>query len=170
MNGTSKPVKEKREAIHYATGRGLSQRRACLLVEINRSTARYASHGPDDAELIQKIQAIQSMLPRFGVRRVHDRLKRTGQALNHKRVQRVMRENGLAVKRTRRKKTIRTGASVPCQAAYPNHVWTPIMSGPLTSRKTLCCVGAKCASSTSWTSSPASGWRYGSAAVPRQRQ
>ena len=35
-----------------------------------------------------------------------------------------MRVNGLAVKRTRRKKTIRAGAGVPCQALCPNQVWT----------------------------------------------
>jgi transposase InsO family protein len=35
-----------------------------------------------------------------------------------------MRQNGLLVKKSHRKKTIRTGATVPCKAEYPNHVWT----------------------------------------------
>jgi len=124
MNGTSSPDKEKREAIHYATKRGLSQRRACSLVAMHRSTARYEPCRPDDTLLVERIKDIQTTLPRFGVRRVHYRLGRTGEKVNHKRVQRVMRENDLTVKRTRRKKTIRTGASVPALALYPNHVWT----------------------------------------------
>ena len=128
MNGTSPPlqIQEKREAIHYAAARGLSQRRACSLVTLNRSTARYELRRPDadDALLVEKIKAIQTRSPRFGVRRVHNRLERSGETVNHKRVQRVMRVNGLAVKRTRRKKTIRAGAGVPCQALCPNQVWT----------------------------------------------
>jgi transposase InsO family protein len=35
-----------------------------------------------------------------------------------------MHVHGLQVVRTKAKKTIRTGASVPCKAEYPNHVWT----------------------------------------------
>ena len=122
--GTSSSIRDKREAIHYATERGLSERRAVFLVELNRSTARYEPHRQDDAPLIAKIKAIQTTSRRFGVRRVHNRLWRAGEVVNHKRVQRVMNVYGLIVKRTRRKKTIRTGASVPYQAQYPNQVWT----------------------------------------------
>lgn len=124
MNSTPSPIKEKREAIHYATKCGLSERRAVSLVALNRSTARYEPHRPDDAPLVAKIKAIQTTLPRFGVRRVHNRLFRTGEIVNHKRIQRVMKQYGLIVKRTRRKKTIRTGEKAPYQALYPNQVWT----------------------------------------------
>jgi putative transposase len=124
MNSTSSPIREKREAIHYATKRGLSERRAAVLVALHRSTARYEPRRPDDTVLVDKIKAIQTTLPRFGIRRVHNRLWRTGEIVNHKRVQRVMKEHGLMVKRTRRKKTIRTGANVPDKAEHPNQVWT----------------------------------------------
>ena len=124
MNGASHPLRQKREALLFATQRGLSQRRACLLIEMNRSSARYAPQPPDEDALLEKIQAIQNEAPRYGVRRVHDRLRKKGEVVNHKRVQRVMRIHGLLIRRTRKHKTIRTGASVPMKAAYPNHVWT----------------------------------------------
>ena len=47
----------------------------------------------------------------------------TGAKINKKRVRRLWREEGLTVKRKTSKK-IRTGASIPMQAEYPNHVWT----------------------------------------------
>ena len=124
MNRAPHPLQEKREALSYATEKGLSQRRACALVALNRSTACYRTHGSDDAALIAKIAAIQAQHPRFGVRRVFVRLRKEGEQLNHKRVQRVMHVYGLQVVRRRTKKTIRTGASVACRAEYPNHVWT----------------------------------------------
>lgn len=124
MNRAPHPLQEKREAACYAIEQGLSQRRACDLVALNRSTACYKAHGSDDAALIAKIAAIQAQHPRFGVRRVFVRLRKEGEQLNHKQVQRVMHVYGLQVVRRRTKKTLRTGASVPCKAEYPNHVWT----------------------------------------------
>jgi putative transposase len=127
MNGAPHPLKERREAVRYATERGLSQRRSCSLVALNRSTARYRSHGEqaaDDADFAQKIRKVQAQLPRYGVRRVFVRLRKAGETANHKRVQRVMSLYKLQVVRRRSKKTIRTGAPVPGKAEHPNHVWT----------------------------------------------
>lgn len=124
MNSAPDSLKEKREAVTYALSRGLGQRRGCSLVALNRSTARYQSHAKDDSELVNRIQALQSKQPRFGVRRIYVLLRREGNPLNHKRVQRVMHIHNLQVVRRRPKKTIRTGATVPQRAQYPNHVWT----------------------------------------------
>jgi transposase InsO family protein len=60
--------------------------------------------------------------PRFGYRRLGVLLAREGQRVNHKRLFRVYREAGLSVKRTRRKKLVRTGLSQPVLTA-------PMMSG-----------------------------------------
>ena len=127
MTSAPDPLKERKEAVRYSTGRGLSQRRSCSLVALNRSTARYQSQGiqeANDADLAQKIRAIQAELPRYGVRRVFVRLCKSGETVNHKRVQRVMHVYNLQVLRRKSKKTIRTGAQVPTKAEYPNHVWT----------------------------------------------
>lgn len=127
MSGTPNPLQERRQGACYAISRGLSERRACVLVNLGRSTARYASRDPDgrmDADLVEQIRTVQAKYSRFGVRRVWATLRRQGRAVNHKRVQRVMRQYQLVVVRRRKSKRIRSGASVPCQAEYPNHVWT----------------------------------------------
>ena len=123
MNAALHPLKEKREAAALAIERGLSQRRACQILQINRSTARYQGQQNDDADLVQQIQKVHSKKARYGIRRVTARLKRQGQIVNHKRVQRVMKVYSLQIRRTKKRKTIRTGASVPQPALYPNHTW-----------------------------------------------
>jgi putative transposase len=135
MRGASHPIQEKREAIRFAAERGISERRACSLLEIGRSTARYQAQERDDTDLIERIRAVHLKGPRFGIRRVEKQLKRERRKqerkglpidspVNRKRIGRVMRENGLLIRTTRRKKTIRTGRPIPCEAEYPNHVWT----------------------------------------------
>lgn len=135
MIGAPQSLQERREAVSYANQRGISQRRACYLLEIGRSSARYQSQAKDDAQLVERIVAVHAKAPRFGIRRVANQLQRqrkkqekeglpVAEPVNHKRIQRVMRQNGLLIRKTRKKKTIRTGAHIPCQAQWPNHVWT----------------------------------------------
>jgi transposase InsO family protein len=58
------------------------------------------------------------------VRRTHRLLGRRGLPVNRKPIERIWREQGLAVPARKRRRKIRTGASVPVSAAYRNHVWT----------------------------------------------
>jgi putative transposase len=85
----------------------VSQRRACGLLEVPRSSLRYEPHR-DDTVLREKLIALARERPRFGYRRLHVLLQREGQTANHKRVWRVYKAAGLSVKRTRRKKLIRS--------------------------------------------------------------
>jgi putative transposase len=127
MSDALHPLAEKRACVAFAKQQGLSERQACQLLSLHRSTVRYRANPArltGEATLLEKIQAIQHQSPRFGVRRVHARLRQQGEAINHKRVQRVMQRHGLQVRRRKRKKTIRTGANVPQAATYPDHVWT----------------------------------------------
>ena len=124
MNDAPHPLAEKRAALALAHAGGLSERRACLLLALPRSTARYQAQETDEAALVEKIQAIQRVSPRFGVRRVYARLRQQGEQINHKRVQRVIQRHGLQVRRHKSKKTIRTGARVPQEATRPDQVWT----------------------------------------------
>lgn len=127
MSDAPHPLAEKRVAVTFAKEQGLSERQACQLLALHRSTLRYQAdqeQADEEATLVEKIQTIQRLSPRFGVRRVHARLRQQGEAINHKRVQRVMQRHGLQVRRRKSKKTIRTGASVPQEATYPDQVWT----------------------------------------------
>jgi putative transposase len=85
----------------------VSQRRACGLLEVPRSSFR---HEPkrEDSVLRERLIGLARERPRFGYRRLHVLLQREGQSINHKRVWRVYKAAGLSVKRTRRKKLIRS--------------------------------------------------------------
>ena len=75
--------------------------RACGLVSISRSLFRYVRRRVD-GELQQRIEAIAADKRRYGYRRVYVRLRREGWSLNRKRVYRIYRELGLAVRRRKR--------------------------------------------------------------------
>ncbi len=92
---------------------GPSERRACELMEIAVSSYRYRSRRQGDGELREKLVALAGEKPRFGYRRLHVLLKRSGERVNHKRVWRVYREAGLCVKRKKRKRLVRTGLVGP---------------------------------------------------------
>ncbi len=98
-----------------------------------RSTARYLPHPEREEPLLQALQQLKGQYPRFGIRRVHARLnaesRSTGQVvnqrtINHKRVQRLWHKHGLQVPQRPKKRKIKTGRSVPCQAQHPDHVWS----------------------------------------------
>jgi putative transposase len=94
------------------------------LIGLARATARYQA-GPDqDEPLVSQLQQIKQAQPRFGIRRAHALLRRAGQTVNHKRVERVWCRYGFQVPRRPKKPKIKTGRSVPCQAERPNHVWS----------------------------------------------
>jgi putative transposase len=86
------------------TERGLGVTRACGLVDISRSLYRYRSRRPDSAALRARIEAIAAVKRRYGYRRVYLRLRREGWEVNRKRVYRLYRDAGLAVRRRQRKR------------------------------------------------------------------
>jgi putative transposase len=72
---------------------------------------------------VSELRQIRDKQPRFGILRAHALLRRAGQVINHKRVERVWRKHGLQVPRRPKKPRVKTGRSVPCQAERPDHVW-----------------------------------------------
>jgi len=105
---------------HY----GLSERRACRLVGIGRSTQRYRPRArADDQPLRQRLRELAAVRPRFGYRRLHVLLRREGVIVNHKRVERLYREEGLAVRRRSRKRVARDGRGRATLPACPNQQW-----------------------------------------------
>ena len=77
--------------------------RACGLVSISRSLYRYVRQHAD-GDLKQRIEDIAALKRRYGYRRVYVRLRREGWMVNRKRVYRLYRELGLAVRRRKRKR------------------------------------------------------------------
>jgi len=89
-----------------------SERHACELLDIPRSSCRYLSRR-DDTVLRERLVALAREHPRFGYRRLHVLLRRDGERVNHKRVQRVYRAAGLTVKRLRRRRLTRAALPRP---------------------------------------------------------
>jgi putative transposase len=86
------------------TERSFGVTRACGLVGISRSLYRYRSRRPDSAPLRVRIEEIAAVKRRYGYRRVYLRLRREGWEVNRKRVYRLYRDAGLAVRRRKRKR------------------------------------------------------------------
>jgi putative transposase len=103
---------------------GLSERRACRLVGIGRSTLRYRSHArADEPSLRQRLRELAAERPRFGYRRLHVLLRREGVIVNHKRIERLYREERLAVPRWKRKRVARDGRGRAALPERPNQQW-----------------------------------------------
>ena len=103
---------------------GFSQRRACRLVNAARSTVRYRRRdGDDDEALRRRLRELASQRPRFGYRRLHVLLRREGIAVNHKRVARLYRAEGLAVRCRTRKALARIRRGRPAAPDRANQQW-----------------------------------------------
>ncbi len=88
---------------------GLSERRACRLAQLDRSTLQYQKRPDNDQILRRRLRELANERRRFGYRRLGILLEREGLHANHKKVFRIYREEGLAVRRRRgRKRAIGT--------------------------------------------------------------
>jgi len=110
----------RREAVaHLVSAYEMSERRACCVIGVDRSSVRYRATRPDDADLRARLKALANERRRFGYRRLHVLLRREGWEVNRKRVQRIYREERLMVrKRGGRKRALGTRAplAVPDRA------------------------------------------------------
>jgi len=89
-----------REAVaHLRSAYEMSERRACRVLGIDRTSVRYQATRSDDGVLRDRLKALAQERRRFGYRRLHVMLRREGHAVNKKRVQRIYREEKLMVRR-----------------------------------------------------------------------
>ena len=95
----------KREAMGILTAeRAKGVTRACGLVGVSRSLYRYHSRRPAALELRNRIAELAAMRRRYGYRRIHMLLCREGWSVNQKRTYRLYREQGLMVRKRKRKR------------------------------------------------------------------
>jgi len=89
---------QKRQWVALLAGKfARTERKACRLLGISRSTCRYVSTRRDDLVLRQKIRAIAQARPRFGYRRIVVMLRREGFRVGSERVRWLYREEGLSL-------------------------------------------------------------------------
>ena len=91
----------------------MSERRACKLLGVDRASYRYEPRPDRNAELRDELVKLARQKPRYGYRRLHAVLERRGEAVNVKRVYRLYAEEGLAVRRRRRKRLVRDRVAEP---------------------------------------------------------
>ena len=84
-----------------------SERAACKLLELDRSSYRYEPKPDRNEKLRQELIEMARQKPRYGYRRLQVLLERRGWTVNHKRLYRLYRQENLAVRRLRRKRLIR---------------------------------------------------------------
>ena len=108
--------------------RGVSERLACQAVGLNRSTYRYQPRRVDEqetAKVREQVIALAYRHRRYGYRRITALLRRQGKRVNHKRVFRLWRQEGLSLPRRRpAKRRLSPAGALPTQAMYRGHVWT----------------------------------------------
>lgn len=102
---------------------GLSIRRACGLIGLSRTSFHYRPAPGNDEPIRTRLKELAQARRRFGCPRLHVLLRREGWRINHKRTERIYREEGLSLRIRRRKKMasqIRTDIVKP---DHPNHIW-----------------------------------------------
>lgn len=100
------PASKRRAASVMVTDFRRSQSRSRRLVGPQRSTYRYRSRRPGDEQLREKLRELAHRRPRFGYRRLGIFLRREGYRVNHKRLLRLYRSEGLVLPRKRPKKRL----------------------------------------------------------------
>jgi putative transposase len=103
----------------------ISERRACRLVGLSRTTLRrVVEEQPGAVALKARIIDLAHARRRFGYRRIHDLLRREGVQANHKRVYRLYRQAALSVRKRRRRKLVMADRQVLHVPSAPNEVWS----------------------------------------------
>ena len=110
------PVARREAAAHLQSTYKMSERRACRVLAVDRTSVRYQATRAPDTELRERLRALAQERRRFGYQRLHVLLRREGHTVNRKRVQRRKRAMG-----TRR----------PIEAALkPNQRWSLELASP----------------------------------------
>ena len=93
-----------------------------------RSTQRYEVYVPDDEQRLREdIARLACKYGRYGYRRITALLRRDGWIVNHKRVERIWRQEGLKVPKRqpkRRRLWLNDGSCVRLRPLRPDHVWS----------------------------------------------
>lgn len=117
----------------------MSERRACEILNLSRTSCRYRSRADEQAALRIRIRDLAYARVCYGYRRLHILLQREGWRINHKRVYRLYRLEGLMMrpKKPRRHVTAKRRME-RVEAIAPNEGWSmDFMSDELFNRQRI---------------------------------
>ena len=119
-----KPAAQRKAVEHVRQLFAISERRACFILAVDRTSMRYAHRRSDDGDLRSRLREIALERRRFGYRRLGIMLAREGIVMNHNKLLRLYREENLRVRRRRgRKRAMGTRAPMALPQA-PNQRWS----------------------------------------------
>jgi len=99
----------------------MTERRACKLVGLDRSSYRYEPRADHNADLRQELVILARQKPRYGYRRLHALVTKRGFQASAQRVYRLYRAEGLMVRRLKRKRLARV--AVASHLVRSNQEW-----------------------------------------------
>lgn len=102
-----RPAERRIVVQHMTTTLGLSCRRACGLVEIQRTVAAYMPSPDKRHEEVEALRRLASKYSRYGQEQLHTMMRRDGWKINHKRTERLYRLEGLSLRLKRKRKRAR---------------------------------------------------------------
>ena len=118
------PAAKRQAVAHACAVHGVSERRACRTLGVDRASMRYRSRRAGDGAVRLRIRALAHRRRRFGYRRLHVLLRREGWHMNHKRFRRLYREEKLQVRqRGARKRALGVRAPLALPNG-PNERWS----------------------------------------------
>lgn len=98
------PVARRNVVVYLQENHQFSERRACDVVGLCRSSCRYQAKPKNDEEIRSRLRELAEQRRKFGAPRLHTMLQREGYQINHKRTERLYREEGLSLRLKKRKK------------------------------------------------------------------
>jgi len=115
----------RRCALHLEQAFEVSERRACRVLGLARSTKRRSPGHRAVADVVSEIHRLSEKYPRFGYRKIYDIMKGRGWRVSRERLCLLRRQEGLTVQKKAPKRR-RPGTSTvgPEAAQFPNHVWS----------------------------------------------
>ena len=113
--------------VHVRQRLGVSERKACRVLGQARSTQRRIPKRREDEEALrQDVVKVARRFGRYGYRMVTGMLRTEGWAVNHKRVERIWRQEGLKVPSKQPKRGrlwLTDGSCIRLRPLYQHHVW-----------------------------------------------
>jgi putative transposase len=107
---------------------GVSERKACRVLGQTRSTQRRKPKVKEDEEALREdVVKLASRFGRYGYRMVTGMLRAEGWAVNHKRVERIWKQEGLKVPKKQPKGGriwLNDGSCIRLRPLYTHHVWS----------------------------------------------